>query len=664
MILLIDHKPAAIKEGSSFDYTSDNRLFNDRDDYTMSIELPLDNPENAAIFGNIHRKEANIDNIYFDAEIITPGWCKSGAVVIVSITETVAKVQFIAGRSFQNFYPAFDNTYIDELELGAIPVWTPNNKAQASGGSNNRNDRPSTRPGGAGTRGDNTSVPSVDKSTAEAWGTGDIIALPWVNASSGNIQNRADYGYYNGSYQWVWHVVQDDDDDTELVKGLSCQARLYYLTQLICTAMGYTLSAQDWVDSDYYYLYSFNSVPFAWGACNWQDTLPHWSINEFFDHLEKLMLCEFEINHKDKTISFSWSNENVANAGTVHIENVVDEFQASVSKDDDSQYKGKRNLGYADGGHNMSNFYDCEWYFRKSKVWVQEYDALQEIVTYLNGKPASWFYGEAKDIIFYAKDVDNYFIMYVTGRYLYDSNQVNDVNKYLNTYKLLPLNAYGTRIFDDEKWDEKEEIGIVPAWLDETNRGWLPFFEAGELDNTSTSGMQYKKSYNGWSPANDDGEVEPDQILQSTKFRIIKEGDNDGKTNYSTLQVGFWYGMGSYYYGLNQLPHPFLDEYEVITDALVSAVWYQQIFSILNSQHHGSLRLNSDKYGQGKELIQTIDIDNRKKYEFSFLMEGIPDVRATFIIRGHKYLCSSIKTEISKNGMSELKKGTFWRILE
>ena len=664
MILLIDHKPAAIKEGSSFDYVSDNRLFNDRDDYTMSIELPLDCPENAEIFGNIHRKEADIDKIYFDAEIIADNFHKSGAVVIVSITETVAKVQFIAGRSFQNFYPAFDNTYIDELDLGAIPVWTPDNKAQASGGSNKQNDRPSTRPGGSGSRGDNTSVSSEDKSPAQAWGTGDVVALPWVNASSGNIQNRADYGYYNGSYQWVWHVAQDDDDDTELVKGLSCQARLYYLAQLICTALGYSLSAQDWVESDYYYLYSFNSVPFAWGACSWQDTLPHWSVNEFFDHLEKLMLCEFEINHKDKTISFSWSNENVANAGTVHIEKVVDEFTASVSKDDDSQYKGKRNIGYADGGHNMSNIYDCEWYFRKSKVWVQEYDSLLEIVALLNGKPASWFYGEAKDIIFHAKDVDNYFIMYVTGRYLYDRNQVNDVNKYLNTYKLLPLNAYGTRIFDDEKWDEKEEIGIVPAWLDETNRGWLPFFEAGELDNTSSSGLQYKKSYNGWTPANDDGDVEPDQILQSTKFRIIKEGDNDGKTNYSTLQVGFWYGAGSYYYGLNQLPHPFLDEYEVTTDTLVSPVWYQQIFSILNSQHHGSLRLNSDKYGQGKELIQTIDIDNKKKYEFSFLMDGMPDVRATFIIRGKKYLCSSIKTDISENGMSELKKGTFYRILE
>ena len=671
MILLIDHKPAAIKEGSSFDYTSDNRLFADRDDYTMSIELPLDCKENAEIFGNIHRKDADINNIYFDAEIIADNFHKSGAVVLVSITESLAKVQFIAGRSFQNFYPAFDNTYIDELELGAIPKWLPNNRAQGQGGgSNNRNDRPSSRPHGTGTRGDQEQVESTDVSPEEAWGTGDIIALPWVNATSGNIQNRVDYGYYDNTYKWVWHVQQDDDDDTEVVKGLSCQARLYYLTQLICTALGYTFNGQPWQDSDYYHLYSFNTVPYAWGSCRWEDTLPHWSINEFFENLEKLMLCEFDINHKEKTINFSWSNDNVANAGTVAIDQVVDEFTASVTKDDDSQYRGLRNIGYADGGHNMSNIYSCDWYFRKSKVWVTEFETLLELTTYLSGKPASYFYGEAIDIIFHAKDVDNYFSPYVTGRYLFDESQHSDVRKYLNTYKILPLNAYGTRFFDEDKWDEKEEIGIVPAWIDHVGYGrWLVFFEAGELDNVSTSGEEYQRSFDGRVTPNNKGEVEPDQILQSTKFRIVKEGDNDGKTNYSTLQVGFWYGMrdplyNMMYFDLNNPPHPFLDEYEVQTYASVSTIMYVQSFATVYSRYHGSLRLNSNKYGQGKQLTETITIDNRKKYEFSFLSDQMPDVRAIFIIRGKKYLCSSIKAEITESGMSNKKKGTFYRILE
>lgn len=668
MILLIDHKPAAIKDGSSFDYTSDNRLFNDRDDYTMSIELPLDNPENAAIFGNIHRKDADIDNIYFDAEIIADNFHKSGAVVIVSITESLAKVQFISGRSFQNFYPAFDNTYIDELDLGAIPYWIPDNYADTHGGGNNRNTRPSTRPGGAGSRpggsgGSGGQEESITKTTSEAWGTGDIIALPWVNAASGNIQNRADYL----SNQWIWHVRQDDDDDTEIVRRLSCQIRLYTLVEKICTALGYTFEGQDWQSSDWYCLYSFNSVPGAWGARCWEDTLPHWSVNELFNNIESLMLCEFDINHKDKRISFSWSNENVANAGTLAIDRVVDEFQASVSKEDDSQYRGKRNVGYADAGHNMSNIYCCDWYFRKSKVYMKEYDTLQEIITFLNNQPASWFRGEAWSFIFHALDVDNYFIMYVTGRYLTDPAQVDAVNQYSDSYKLLPLNAFGARIFDEENWDDQEDIEIVPAWIDETDRGWLPFFDAGELDNEATSGEQYKHVIHGWTSEFDHGTVEPDQILQSTRYRSIKDGDKDDQSSYSTLQVGFWYGASMYYYGAGQLPHPFLDEYDTITDVNYFGNPYNALFQtyyVQQSWRYGSLRLNSNKYGQGKTLAQTIDIDNRKKYEFSFLMDGMPDVRATYIIRGKKYLCSSIKAEITQNGLSRLKKGTFWRILD
>lgn len=676
MILLIDHKPAAIKEGSSFEYSSDNRLFNDRDDYSMSIELPLDIAENAAIFGHINRKDADIDTIYFDAEIIAGNFHQSGAVVLTSITDTMAKVQFISGRSFQNFYPTFDNTYIDELELGTIPRWLPDNISEldTSAGSNNRNDRTGNRNRGAGTRPGtegNAEDPAVTeyKSPVEAWGTDDVIALPWVNASSGNIQNRADYGPRNDTNQWYWHVKQEDDDDTEIVRGLSCQARLYYIVQLICTALGYEFIGDGWRNSDFYYLYSFNAVPFAWGTGRWEDTLPHWSVNEFFDHLEKLMLCEFDIDHKSKKISFSWSNENVSNAGIVAIDVVVDEFTASVSKDDDSQYKANRNIGYTDGGHNMSNIYNCDWLFRKNKVSVKEYETLQDLVDYLNAQPLKWYRGYPWDMIFYAANVDNYFLLYVTGRYLVDRNQHSDVQKYANGYRLLPLNAFGSRIFDDENWEEKEDIGIIPAWIDETDRGWIPFFDAGGTDNTATSGEEYKRSYDGKQSFWDEGTVDPDQVLQGHRFRQIKEGDSDGETNYSNLQVGFWFGISMYYYGnhngIQQLPHPILDEYEVVENiAYTQNTNLKHTFMIQQMWRNCSLRLNCDLYGQGATLAQTVNIETRHKYEFSFLMDRMPDVRATYIIRGKKYLCSSIKTDISENGMSQLKKGTFYRILE
>ena len=123
MILLIDNQPAVIKDGSSFEYHSDNRLFMDRDDYSLSIELPLGCPENDAIFGQVNRKDVDINNIYFAAEIICDNFQKRGAVVITAITDDVVKVQFLEKRSYQNFYPDFDNRYIDELDLGTMPYW-------------------------------------------------------------------------------------------------------------------------------------------------------------------------------------------------------------------------------------------------------------------------------------------------------------------------------------------------------------------------------------------------------------------------------------------------------------------------------------------------------------------------------------------------------------
>lgn len=56
-------------------------------------------------------------------------------------------------------------------------------------------------------------------------------------------------------------------------------------------------------------------------------------------------------------------------------------------------------------------------------------------------------------------------------------------------------------------------------------------------------------------------------------------------------------------------------------------------------------------------------IEKTKKYEFSFVSEELPNVRAQFLIRGKWYLCSELQCEITSDGMSKVMKGTFWRIL-
>ena len=88
---------------------SENRIFTDADDYSMEIELPLaDCPQNLDIFGMITRKDVDTGDIFFDAALQDTNFFKRGAVVITGITHEAVKVQFLEKRSYQNFFPRFD----------------------------------------------------------------------------------------------------------------------------------------------------------------------------------------------------------------------------------------------------------------------------------------------------------------------------------------------------------------------------------------------------------------------------------------------------------------------------------------------------------------------------------------------------------------------------
>ena len=131
--LTIDGAQVALKKGSSIEYVSENRIFTDADDYSLEIELPLaECPQNIAVFGHLTRKDVDTDKIFFNAVLQDTKFRKVGAVVITGITNESVKVQFLEKRSYQNFYPHFDETYIDELDLGEWPHIHPDNIA--SGG--------------------------------------------------------------------------------------------------------------------------------------------------------------------------------------------------------------------------------------------------------------------------------------------------------------------------------------------------------------------------------------------------------------------------------------------------------------------------------------------------------------------------------------------------
>jgi hypothetical protein len=167
--LIINGKEAALKKGASIEYVSENRIFTDADDYSMEIELPLAGcQQNIDIFGMLTRKDVDVDNIFFDAVLQDTNFYKRGAVVITGITQETVKVQFLEKRSYQNFFPRFDEKYINELDLGEWPSMAP-----------------------------------ASVTPQQMWSRWqDYTALPWVNNSSGVLQNCAKWNASLNRYEW------------------------------------------------------------------------------------------------------------------------------------------------------------------------------------------------------------------------------------------------------------------------------------------------------------------------------------------------------------------------------------------------------------------------------------------------------------------------------
>ena len=100
MEIQINGQPAYLKENTSFEYITENRLFTGSDSYTLTITFPLkDCPQNIAIFGHLHRQDVEKTRIVFDCDIRDRNFIKSGTLTVTEISEVEVKTQFLEGRS-------------------------------------------------------------------------------------------------------------------------------------------------------------------------------------------------------------------------------------------------------------------------------------------------------------------------------------------------------------------------------------------------------------------------------------------------------------------------------------------------------------------------------------------------------------------------------------
>ena len=497
------------------------------------------------------------------------------------------KTQFLEGRSEQNFNDTFDEIYINELDLGSYPMlYLPSNPLSQWQGL---------------------------RSGQEA------VALPWVNNSSGNIQNEVVYA--NNTYSY--HAD---------CKGISYQPYLIAIVRRICSALFYSCDLSQW-DSrqDLRYLLVCNALPWAWDIPQFARALPHWTLTEFFEKLELFLGGEFDIDHKNKSIKFSFTSNILLNAETIKIDKVVDSYTTDVTDTNESNYIEASNVRYKECEHNMWKFYSCPWFLQDALV--TRYNTLADLISENKqfARVRSYPRGSNVNKIFYAKDVNNYFIIRcIRNEYAGTNSLGREI--YDRICVLQPINQFGDKIMDKES-DDAIELDFVPAWIDETEptKGNCLFLDIPGYDEDNA------ESTTGTRP--DDDEDAESKIYQPTAMQRLQNGEQKEKSEYfDKIYLAFWNGI---HHNLGKLPCPNVDNFVVRED------WSYYTAN-------GSLKLQSNV---------NFKINPKQKYNFSFISDSIPNVRSVFFINGRKYLCEKITATFTENGMSQLLKGSFYLII-
>ncbi|MBQ7941684.1 MAG: hypothetical protein IJ328_04670 [Muribaculaceae bacterium] len=579
MQILVNGKIATLKKGTSFEFVSENRSFTDSDSYSFSISFPLAGcPGNIAIFGHLNRKDVDNPAVTFDCEIRDRNFYKSGAIAIVELNETEVKAQFLEGRSAQNYDVTLDDVYINELDLGEPASLVPPEKAYTAW---------------QGLR----------------YGQ-EYVALPWVNSSSGNMQNEV--VYKDGAYHWA-----------DSVEGLSYFPYLIVIAKRICEAMEYEYDFSEWEDDEEKkYLIICNALPYAWDVPQFARALPHWSVAEFFEKLEPFLAGEFDFNHKEKRVSFAFRRSALASAHSVTLNRVLDGFSTELTREDECEYKETATLKYKECGHNMQKYYSCSWFIKSSLFMT--WNSLSDLAYAVRYKPAEYageyaLYLRQKHYII---DLDMCCMLRLVSYYLGFTTEWSIL--------IQPLNVFGEDVVEEGN-ENVIELEFVPVCIDytEMNVGLCVFLDLPNLD----AGYDDEQATGLFS--NPDYRPLPELQLEAGAQSEVSE-------YFSVIYVAYCDGVYSTQY---QIPYPALDKTDITTANTVV-------------HNHFSMRL--------KDLrVPGYKIDGRRKFQFSFLWEdGIPDVRGVFYIDGKKYLCEKITATFTENGMSELKKGVFYRVMD
>ena len=424
-----------------------------------------------------------------------------------------------------------------------------------------------------------------------------------------------------------------------------------YLDELIkrvITQIGYSYDISELYQISFFsHLVVLNDLPAIPGwspefeIYKYADAMPYWTVLEFFTELELLFGGRFVINELTKTITFKSLRNLYDSSNRVKL-SPTSTYEVTVNPDEVKNYRGNLNISFPDDVKE-NDVQDCQWLI---EVCAEESHLHEMSITEINSHLSSRQY----DYLTGRINHDSVKNLYATP-VLYEDIEYKGAGDVSHTVKqiLYPaINQYPSM----KNVGEKKELRIIPATFT-CLKGIIVQHGDGIGIYTTTRNPQIKGSKVN--------RIDPIDFNPTAPYDVLQEGEYEEKDKHPEniwLTIDDLTGSAPF-----SEANTYCKRFEEIRRMYVigsGADEEQYPFTVMIQENSQSLSLLDPQIVNNNKIPM---IDNSRKYVFNFLMDGVPDVTSEFIIRGERYVCAKITANITTSGISQLKKGEFYKVV-
>lgn len=626
--LHIDGQRVNLPGEMSTEYNVLNPFFTNQGDYTLDIDIPLDDPVNALVYHNIHRIDHTRRSSRRTAILSDEtGIIVKGQEVLLEVNGTTAKIQIVAGVSELNYI-------MGDQTLQQLDLWVPFDSSEVE-------------------------YPPVCVLNDSPHAAFDIIdSDEWVSEDGANVRK--------------WRIVNKpkwrrSDSGLEESHELG-MPYMWAVVRRVVQALGFEVGTNV-LETDARYkkilmIHGYSSRFIA-------EKLPAWTVSKFFEEIQKFFNVIITVDKVTRCVDIihAWQFFSDSDTQQIRHENVITPLDKQFDTDNDLTMVDYTRVRYNFTDRDSNKYLDLDPDLKQvcDVVQAQQSSAGAPYgVNYYNG---IWkaLYGD-DSFVSDAEPEARGFGERKLLRQTFNSEQrtfvwwVNEDN--LCGFRLADQFARKTSLRQSA---EEVELNIVPARMVSSPMcGADTVMWQYPMPAVNDEATSYKSvRFGGGTVAAT--EENPNDINADIKSGYKTEPEK--RTD--TIFVAFWLGNLAINWedpawntpsGLT-VPVAAPDSQVQLARLRTGLAFWKDFRQVVLRQDHLTLAINGDYGMDAYSYAKNPAVDATTAYTVKFRCIGVPDIRQVFLIENRKFYCKELKFRIDAGRRSEVCEGTFYPVV-